>query len=379
MKKDLDKILRLAQTCFSSSWGGLEMSTLKWTKYFQNMGMYSPCFCKKDSPLHQNLVQQGLHHFAYSVRTKYWSPGLKSKIARTCRHEQINIIISHRSADLWHIAPIFWGQPESRLIFISRILSSTVQKTDWFHRRIYGKLDAAVVLSQLGKEYFLQMTRMDPKKVHVLPNGIVMEKYIEARKNRLFFRAKLGLSEGEIAIVLVGRIDPLKGHLEFIEALSNVKKKYPKVRAFIVGERTIGEWDDYYARLEKTIQQHGLSDIVRFLGYRNDVEIFYASADILIMPSYAEAFGNVLLEAMASQAPVIATNTGAPPEILGNGKYGILIAPQSAAAIENALNDLISDGAKRAKFGKLGFHRVKDFYQLKTVMDQVIDLCSGKK
>lgn len=379
MKTAEIKKLRLAQTCFSGSWGGLEMSALKWTRYFQNLDMFSPCFCKKDSPLHCHLQQEKFDHVAFTVVSKYWAPGLKSKIARLCNDEKIETLISHRSADLWHIVPIFSGQPGSRVILVSRILSSTVQKKDPFHRRIYGKLAAAVVLSELGKEYFLQMTGMVPQKVHVIPNGIVMEKFIEAQKKRTEFRVELGIGDEQIAVVLVGRIDPLKGHLEFIQALAKVEERHPNIRALIVGEKTIGEWDDYYATLERIIAQHKLEKIVRFLGYRNDVEKIYASADIFIMPSYAEAFGNVLLEAMASRVPVIATNTGAPPEILANGKYGILIAPQSAEAIESALIDLIQNRAKRAELGELGFQRVKETYQIKTVMDQVVELCLGIK
>ncbi len=379
MKETEIKNLRLAQTCFSDSWGGLEMSTLKWTRYFQSLGIFSPCFCKQGSPLHQHVEQEKLHHVPFAVALKYWSPGLKSRLARICHDEKIDVLISHRSTDLWHIVPVFFVRPQSQVILVSRILSSTVKKRDLFHRRIYRKLAVAIVLSKLGKEYFLRMTGMDPKKVHVIPNGIVMEKYIEARQNRAEFRAELGLKDHEIAVALVGRIDPLKGHLEFIQALASVKEKYPNVRALIVGEKTIGEWDDYYARLEKTIEQHELQQHVRFLGFRNDVEKIYASADIFIMPSYAEAFGNVLLEAMASGLPVIATNTGAPPEILANGKYGMLIAPQSAEAIGQALVDLIRNSAKRAELGELGFQRVKEKYQLKIVMDQVTDLCFGIK
>ncbi|MFZ5517101.1 MAG: glycosyltransferase family 4 protein [Candidatus Zhuqueibacterota bacterium] len=379
MNDDPCKNLRLAQTCFSGSWGGLEMSTLKWTSYFQHAGIYSPCLCKSGSPLHQQLIQEKLQHIAFPVATKYFSPGLKRTIAATCRNERIDILISHRSSDLWHIAPMLWGRPISRLVLVSRILSSTVDKTDWFHRQIYRKLDAVIVLSQLGKDFFIAMTRMAPEKIHVIPNGITIEKYVQARGLRQQYRAEFGLSPDEIVVVLVGRIDPLKGHLEFIQALSNLKKHYPGIRAYIVGERTRGEWDDYFATLEKTIATNQLGDVVQFLGYRPDVENIYSIADICIMPSYAEAFGNVLLEAMASRVPVIATNTGAPPEILDHGKYGILIAPKSAGAIEKALSDLIGDSARREQLSRLGFDRVKTTYQLNIVMKQVIDLCCGLK
>jgi len=355
------------------------MSALKWTRYFQQVGMYSPCLCKSGSPLHRHLIQEELQHIAFPVATKYFSPGLKRAIAATCRNERIDILISHRSADLWHIAPLAWGRPVSRVVLVSRILSSTVDKTDWFHRRIYRTVDAVIVLSQLGKEFFIDMTRMAPDKIHVIPNGITIEKYVRARGLREQHRSEFGLSPEDIAIVLVGRIDPLKGHLEFIQALSVLKKRFPRIRAYIVGERTRGEWDDYFALLEKTIASNTLGDVVQFLGYRPDVEKIYSMADICIMPSYAEAFGNVLLEAMASQTPVIATNTGAPPEILDHGRYGVLIAPQSAEAIEAALSDLIGDSARRKQFGQLGFERVKSTYQLHRVMNQVIDLCCGLK
>lgn len=369
--------MKIAQSCFSDSWGGLEIVPLKWGRFLTKNNFDNLYLIKQESPLESRLIEQSLKYKSFSLWNKYWTLGLSNSINNICQNEGVDVIIAHRSSDLWNIAPFIKPNHKPRLIFVNHILSDSVNKKDWFHQRIYNKVDAVIALSEIGKQFFIKTTNFNEDKIKIIPNGIETEVFEQASSKRQEIRDKLGLTNNESAIFLVGRIDPLKGQREFLMALPDVVKKFPAVKAFIIGEPTIGEGDEYYSNLKQAVVDLQLKDKVKFLGFQKDVAPFYAAADLFIMPSYHETFGLVLIEAMASRVPVIATNTGSPPEILEQGKYGLLIPPKNSEAISNALISYLNSPQKMTEFGENGYQHVQKKYKLKIIMNQILELCSN--
>ena len=173
--------------------------------------------------------------------------------------------------------------------------------------------------------------------VEVIANGIddVPESYSPAELRRL-----LRLPEGPLLGVF-SRLARWKGQHVVLKALADL----PEVNCIIVGDALFGE-DAYAAGLKKMVNEFGLGDRVRFLGQRSDVPRLMRTVDVMLHPSIdPEPFGRTLVEAMLAGVPVIATNTGAAPDILDGGRAGSLIAPNEPEAIARAVKHVLASSS----------------------------------
>jgi glycosyltransferase involved in cell wall biosynthesis len=116
--------------------------------------------------------------------------------------------------------------------------------------------------------------------------------------------------------------------------------------------------DAYVAGLRRLVADAGLEDRVSWLGERDDVPELVRALDALLLPSHEEPFGRALLEAMALEVPVLATNVGGPPEVVRDGRDGYLLAPEEPAAWAAAARRLAEDPELGPRLGREGRARV---------------------
>ncbi len=119
----------------------------------------------------------------------------------------------------------------------------------------------------------------------------------------------------------VGRLIPVKAHDTLIQAFVRVVPSFPNIRLFIVGDGVLKK------DLKDLARKLGLGEHVLFTGYRKDVPRLMRVADLSVFPTLGKGFGLVLLEAMALRKPVVATKVMSVPEIVENGKSGLLVSP----------------------------------------------------
>lgn len=166
--------------------------------------------------------------------------------------------------------------------------------------------------------------------------------------------------EDKKVLLTVGRIVQRKGHDMVIRSLKAVQKKVPNVVYVIVGE------GPYKPQLEKLIHQHGVSDIVKFVGSvdQDTLCAFYELSDVFIMTPYmlknrdVEGFGIVYLEAAQFGKPVIATKTGGVSEAVLDEKTGLVVPPRKRDEIIDAIITLLTDESKAHKLGTQALDRV---------------------
>jgi glycosyltransferase involved in cell wall biosynthesis len=175
----------------------------------------------------------------------------------------------------------------------------------------------------------------------------------------------------EFCVGLVGRISPWKGQHVFIQAAALVAKRFPKTRFLIIGSALFGE-SPYEEEVRLMPGQLGIADKVEFAGFRNDVEQAIAELDLLVHASTkGEPFGQVIIEGMAAGKPVIATNGGGVPEIVEDGKTGILVPMGDAAAMAEAICQIICDPARAQEMGARARERITDFFTLERTARRV--------
>lgn len=163
---------------------------------------------------------------------------------------------------------------------------------------------------------------------------------------------------------LVGRISPWKGQHIFIRAAALVNRRFPEVRFFIIGAALFGE-ARYDQEVRRLPGQLGIQDRVEFSGFRNDIEAAIAELDLLVHAStIGEPFGQVIIEGMAAGKPVVATNGGGVPEIVEDGRTGILVPMADVDAMAAAICQILSDRAAAKAMGMRARQRVADCFTI---------------
>ncbi len=154
---------------------------------------------------------------------------------------------------------------------------------------------------------------------------------------------------------VVARLEPEKGHATLLEAFPAVLATVPSARLLIVGEGSQRELLEAQAETLHLLGQHCTGDRcvgtrgarpgakVLFTGLRDDVPNVTAALDVAVLPSYREAQGLAILEAMALRRPVVATAVGGVPEMIEHGRTGLLVPPRDPAALGNAIALLLTD------------------------------------
>ena len=212
--------------------------------------------------------------------------------------------------------------------------------------------DVIIAPSEFSKNEAVKYYKISPKKIVVIPHGVNIEefeKYLQSSKMR---ERKDG---SYTRILFVGRLVRRKGLIYLIRACELLSKRYN------IELRVVGDGPER-VRLEHYCRMKGLS-FVKFLGDlpRKKVIEEYLNCDIFCLPSLHEAFGIVLLEAMAAKKPVVTTRVGGIPEVVVDGETGILVPPRDIVALANALEKLIIDNELRYRMGMKGYERARLF------------------
>jgi glycosyltransferase involved in cell wall biosynthesis len=200
-------------------------------------------------------------------------------------------------------------------------------------------------------------------RCHVVYNGVDTELFVPSRE--------VGGDDegGSKRLLFVGRITPEKGIHNLVEAVARLSDRVPGVRLDVVGPdaetpreyivdisddnhvKSLASWykGDYYERLQNLARTR-VGDRVTFSGLVPPHELpgYYQKADLLLNPSVSESFGMSLVEAMACGTPVVATRVGGMPEIVEEGRTGVLVAPADPIALSDAVAGLLGDNALRA-------------------------------
>ena len=186
----------------------------------------------------------------------------------------------------------------------------------------------------------------DPRR-RVVHNPIDLDAFDPSRHPRASARRQLGLAPDDLILAVVAQITPWKGQRYALEILDELRSGRPDARLIIAGEAkfvsraTRFDNRSYLAELHRFEDDRGLTGHVHWLGERPDVPAILAAADILLVPSWEEPFGRVVVEAMAMGCLVAATAAGGPAEVITHGVDGLLLPPREPRAWARVLCDLL--------------------------------------
>jgi glycosyltransferase involved in cell wall biosynthesis len=194
-----------------------------------------------------------------------------------------------------------------------------------------------------------------PDRAVVIPNGI--DAAVFHPRDRGAERARLGMGDGELHILSAGYLMERKGHHRIIETLPGLRARGLKVRLWIAGEK--GPEGDFEGEIRRRVAECGVEDAVNFVGAVAPAELaFYMSAcDVFCLASNREGWPNVVNEALACGAPVVATNVGGVPAMIVDERFGRVIPPGDSAALEDALARALTGAWDREAISAQGLKR----------------------
>lgn len=310
----------------------------------------------KDCDFVRDLENRGRSVYALDCMRRAQYPQAYRSLRRLYKELNPNIVHTHLfDASLIGLTAAKW---QNRKTVLTRHHSDAIhQIPSQFRRRVYLGLekcisnysDHIIAPSQTVRRILVFNEGVDSRKVSIIPYGQTTERFDAVKPEKIAaVRAELGMGE-ELSLVCVSRLFNRKGHVYLFEALSSMFGDGLKARLYLVGD---GEYQNV---LEQKAAEFGISENVRFLGWRDDALTIVAASDIVVHPSLEDALSSAVIEAIMLEKPIVATDISGVRDSLENGKFGEIVPPADAAGFREGLVKVIDgiDGAKaRAMEGR---------------------------
>ncbi|MCS7038684.1 MAG: glycosyltransferase family 4 protein [Caldilineales bacterium] len=330
----------------------------------------TPTDLRYEGRLSRALTAAGLAHHAVDMpvlRRRYLSPtglpGFWKRLLTGTR--QVQRLAVAEEARLIHsnTAAVWGGALAARRLRLPHVwhIHELITEPVLVRRLVAGMVaryaDRVVAISRAVADHLLADQPGLAARLTVIPDAVDTDRF-HPQVDGVSLRRAWGVAADEVLVGVVGRISAWKGQEVFIEALAQARRQAPNLCGVIVGDVVPGEgW-----RRDELVRRAGerrLGDCLIWAGYREDVPQVMAALDVLVLPSVRpEPFGMVVLEAMATGKPVVATAHGGPLETVRDGETGYLVPPGRPEPLAAALAQLAQQPDLRRRLGQGGRERV---------------------
>ena len=228
---------------------------------------------------------------------------------------------------------------------------------------LYNRSVAAVVAISNDVRQKLLAAGVRPERVRVIRSAVEPPAGLPGAAGRAAARARHGIASDEMAIGVVAALERRKAHDVLLHALAATLSKLPPLRVLFCGDGA------ERAALGRLTRELGLESRVRFLGELAQVADVLAAIDLFVLPSRHEGLGVAVLEAMAVGLPVVASAVGGLPEVVDDGKTGLLVPPDDPRALGAAIAELAGDVERARRMGVAGRARVLAEFSMERMAD----------
>ncbi len=324
------------------------------------------CCLKYFGPLGEILAQEipavtGLLAHKYDF-------GVLSRLTRLLRGRRIDAVVTVGTGG----DKMFWGRLAAWRAGVPVICSALHSTGLPDHVELPNRLlapltDAFIAVAEPHARYLAAHEGCPVEKTRVIPNGVDIERFHPRWPNEAL-QTKFNLDADAPLVGIVAALRPEKNHAMFLDVATAVRRKLPDVRFLVVGE------GPQRTRLEARARELGIAEAVRFLGTRSDVPEVLSLLDVLLLTSHMEANPLCLLEAMASEKPVVATRVGSVSETVIEGRTGHLVAAGDVPAMAARVLELLADRERAAAMGRAGREHVIAHWSVEGMVQGYEDL-----
>ncbi len=345
--------------------GGAEKQMLLLAKYLRDFGNEVKIICS---------TFKSLDRWCNAIKKESTTDNPVIRLSAWHKHDprqffQLKKLLQKEKPDIFHIH--LWNPGAGRYAF----MASNKQKTKIvatehdpfilkgikkiFKKMALKKTNHTIAISHDNAKKMLQWYPEIKGKISVVHNGIDQDGFLSATdgKKEVFKSVGNGLKPfpTDFIITSVAALHPRKGLKYLIAAMPKVLKQKPNCKLVIAGE------GPQKKELQILINRLGLERKIILLGHQDNVINILKASDIFVLPSIKEAFGLVLLEAMAAGIPIVASRVGGIPEIVENQKSGLLVESENSSALAEKIILLVNNKALRQKLASEGLKRVQQF------------------
>lgn len=297
------------------------------------------------------------------------------RMGRAIRARHLDVLHAHQ------YTPFFYGSIAARLSGVRPRVIFTEHGRHYpdavsFRRRLMNRLvfdriaDEVNAVCEFSARSVREKDGFHRRPVEVIPNGVDLPRYTV---DRLSAGTRVGLDPSRRYVTTVARFHPVKDHRTLLRGFAQVARALPDVDLLLVGDGPLRQ------ELEAAARSLGIEDRVRFMGVRNDVADILRASDVFAMTSLSEAASLTLLEAMASELPVVVTAVGGNPELVRDGMDGLLVPRRSSAGVAKALLRILGDSSMAAAMGRAGAERVRSHFRLDDTIARYFDLYAASQ
>jgi D-inositol-3-phosphate glycosyltransferase len=311
-----------------------------------------------EQPINKNLIFNHLAEFETGVQAQVKTDGIKYDIIYG--HYWLSGLVANSLRRIWQI-PIV--QMFHTLAEMKNRVAQTLAERETGQRvacegEIMRFADRLIAATPLEKNQMTWLYGAEPQRISIVPPGVDLKRFKPLAQTEA--KAYLGVPIQDRMILFVGRIQPLKGIDTLIRALALVKKREPALAKNICVSIIGGDPNPdseieqvEFARLETLRAELGISDMVTFLGAKDQDTLvyYYAAAEMVVVPSHYESFGMVALEAMACGTPVIASDVGGLSFSIEDGYNGYRVPDRDPQALADKIVLLLKHRVLRDQLG----------------------------
>jgi glycosyltransferase involved in cell wall biosynthesis len=226
-----------------------------------------------------------------------------------------------------------------------------------FDQLLAQSSDQLISCSKSVRDHVSEKLGIPPEKIEVILYGSDQNRF-KVRYDPVEVKKELNIPRDRNVVGIIGRISEQKAQDDFIKAAKLIKDAVPDTVFLIVGQTD----DDLLVnRLKDLAVSLGIDRDIIYTGYISDVPKVYSALDILVVPSRWEGFGLILVEAMASGKPIVATNVGPIPEVVISDETALLVPPSSPPSIASSVISLLNNPGRAREMGQRGVERAKMF------------------
>jgi glycosyltransferase involved in cell wall biosynthesis len=333
------------ELCLSDGYGGLELYMLKASLWYARQDRCIAVISKRGI-LAEKFPQADIPFLRLYKRNHLFPWFAARELAKIIDEKKVDVMHMHWAKDLnlAILAKRMANRPV-KLVY-TRQMEISRDKHDLYHKWQYRYVDLYITITQKLRDQALQFLPLPTMAIVNLYHGVTTSEKIQDKDCSAWPDY-----DDAIKILLLGRIEIAKGQHILVDALQRMDLKGVKATALIAGPVMDQK---YFDNLIMKVNTAGLSTRVKLIGGFVDPVPLRKCADIVVLTTYAETFGLVLIEAMRSNVTVIGTDAGGVPEIIKHGKTGLLFKPGDAEDLANKLIELCNDAVYRTKLAAAG-------------------------
>ena len=290
------------------------------------------------------------------------------RLAGYLRKENMDAIVTVGAGD-----KMFWGRIAAKIAG-TPVVACAIHSTGWpdgigrLNRTLTPITDAFIGCAEEHGRYLRNEEGFPAEKVHVIPNGVDVDRFQQDTIAGNAIREELQIPVDAPVCGIVAALRPEKNHDMFLNGAAKILTSLPDARFLIVGDGPERQ------RLEELATSLNITDSVHFLGTRQDIPAVLAATNVMLLTSKMEANPVSILEALATEVPVVATRVGSVPTTVIDDETGFLVPPGDADALAEQVSKLLKDPQLASELGKNGREMVKARYSVDVMVRGYEDL-----